>query len=241
MKLRIVIVLGWIGLALTDSSRAEDLAIAGKVVGADGTPIASAEVAPFWTSRNDSMQSYQGTKSDANGRFSLKVPFYGRSVAVLALDKERKTGAILTADKESAAKEATLALGPLVRVKGSFFCPDLKQKPTWTNVYIMTPDGARVLGCDSQEANFSFLLPAGKYKFWGYGADIKNLQRDLTLAADKPELDLQTLNVPATVIAQHKGKTPPTWHVTDARGVKKTVNLADFKGKWVLVEFWGFW
>jgi hypothetical protein len=36
---------------------------------------------------------------------------------VLALDKERKTGAILTVDKESAAKEARLALGPLVRVR----------------------------------------------------------------------------------------------------------------------------
>jgi hypothetical protein len=105
----------------------------------------------------------------------------------------------------------------------------------------MTPDGARVLGCDSQEADFSFLLPAGKYKLWGYGADIKDVRRDLTLVADKPELDLQTLNVPATEIAQHKGKIPPPWHVTDARGVKKDLNLADFKGKWVLVEFWGFW
>jgi hypothetical protein len=29
--------------------------------------------------------------------------------------------------------------------------------------------------------------------------------------------------------------------VTDARGVKRDVQLSDFKGKWVLIEFWGFW
>ncbi|MGE5191819.1 MAG: TlpA family protein disulfide reductase, partial [Deltaproteobacteria bacterium] len=33
--------------------------------------------------------------------------------------------------------------------------------------------------------------------------------------------------------------TPPQWNVTDARGVKKDVQIADFRGKWLLVGFWG--
>src|SRR5437870_3538447 len=81
--------------------------------------------------------------------------------------------------------------------------------------------GARCLECGSRAAMFSFLLPVGKYKFYAYGADVKTIQQDLTVPADKTELDLQTLDVPATVIAKHKGKTPPAWHVSDARGVKK--------------------
>jgi hypothetical protein len=36
------------------------------------------------------------------------------------------------------------------------------------------------------------------------------------------------------------GKSLPDWTVTDARNAKKDVKLADFKGKWVLLEFWGF-
>jgi thiol-disulfide isomerase/thioredoxin len=32
----------------------------------------------------------------------------------------------------------------------------------------------------------------------------------------------------------------PNWHITDARGVTKSVQPADFKGKWLLVDFWGF-
>jgi len=71
--------------------------------------------------------------------------------------------------------------------------------------------------------------------------EVAHRRRELTLRADQPELDLKTIDVPATVIARHKGKAPPAWKVTDARGVKKDVTLADFKGKWVLVEFWGFW
>jgi thiol-disulfide isomerase/thioredoxin len=38
---------------------------------------------------------------------------------------------------------------------------------------------------------------------------------------------------------KHYGEKPPQWHVVDARGVRKDVQIADFKGKWVLVDFWG--
>jgi len=242
MKRRFVIAVGLLSLALPGwTSAAGDLTIAGKVVDAAGKPAANVELSTFWTSRASSMQGHESVKSNQDGRFSLKVPDYGSGVAVLAVDKDRKTGGILAVEKGSSAKDVTVTLGPLVRVKGSFFCKELNRKLTWTNVYMMTPDGSRFLGCDSQEATFSFLLPPGKYNFWGYGADIKSIKEDLVVPADKTELDMQTLDVPATVIARHKGKTPPAWHVTDARGVKKDVTLADFKGKWVLVEFWGFW
>ena len=32
-----------------------------------------------------------------------------------------------------------------------------------------------------------------------------------------------------------------TVRVTDARGAKKAVRLEDYKGKWVFLEFWGYW
>jgi hypothetical protein len=36
------------------------------------------------------------------------------------------------------------------------------------------------------------------------------------------------------------GKTLPDWTVTGVHNAKSDVKLADFKGKWVLLEFWGF-
>ena len=41
--------------------------------------------------------------------------------------------------------------------------------------------------------------------------------------------------------SQFYGKEPPELAVTDARGVSKNVKLADFRGKWVLLDFWAVW
>lgn len=37
---------------------------------------------------------------------------------------------------------------------------------------------------------------------------------------------------------KHYGEKLPAWHIVDARGVSKNVQLSDYKGKWVLVKFW---
>jgi len=42
-------------------------------------------------------------------------------------------------------------------------------------------------------------------------------------------------------LAKLYGKEPPPLKITDARGVDKNVKLSDYKGKWVVLEFWGFW
>lgn len=38
-----------------------------------------------------------------------------------------------------------------------------------------------------------------------------------------------------------KGKDAPAWNITDAKGLPATSKLADFKGKWVVLDFWGYW
>ena len=37
------------------------------------------------------------------------------------------------------------------------------------------------------------------------------------------------------------GLPAPQWNAVDARGIPKGAQVADFKGKWVLVYFWGPW
>jgi hypothetical protein len=239
MKRLIIVALVLLGLG--GLARAEELQIRGKVVDAAGKPAAGVELATFWMVRQGAMTAYQPVTSAADGRFTLKTEFYGRPTAVLGLDRERKTGGLVQVKTPADAKDVTLKLEPLVRVQGDFFCKELGFKPPWTNVYLMTEDGARFLQCDSTEARFTFLAPPGAYKFWGYGSDITDHRRDLKLTAEQPQVDLKTIEMAATPIARFKGKEPPAWNVTDARGVKKDVTLADFKGKWVMVEFWGFW
>jgi hypothetical protein len=224
-------------VALTAHAQ-EQVKVTGRVVDAAGKPVVGVDVATLWNAENDRMTPYKGATTDADGRFTLST--YPHLEALLALDKGRKAGGLVLLDVKAADKPVEIKLAPLVYVHGQFFCKELNKRPPWTNVY-MTAGRARFLYCISQEAKFSFRLPPGTYKFDGYGTDVQDLKKDITLTADKPDVDLGTLDLPATIIARHVGKAPPPLHVTDARGLKKGVQLADLKGKWVLIEFWGFW
>ena len=242
MRLPALMMTVLIGLAMPITLQAQEQKKAmGQVKDADGKPVAGVEVATFWGGETGSMQPFNGVKTDKDGKFTLTYPNYGMAQALLAMDKERKTGCMVNLDPKADSKELEIKLGPLVKVHGDFFCKELNKKPVWTNVYMMTGPNIRVAQCGSQKATFSFSLPPGTYKFWGYGSDVQNVNKDLTLSADTPDVDLKTLDMEATIIARHIGKAPPAWKVTDARGAKKEVTLADFKGKWVLIEFWGFW
>jgi hypothetical protein len=214
--------------------------IRGRVVDSEGKPGVGVDVATFWGADTGTMQPFSGVKTDQEGKFTLTLQ-PGFAQAVMAMDKDRKSGGLAVTDGKSLDKSLDIKLGPLVKVHGNFFCKETSKRPTWTNVYISIAPRMRVAQCSSTKAEFSFLLPAGAYQFWGYGSDVQNVNKDFALSADKPDLDLKTIDMEATIIARHIGKAPPAWNVTDARGAKKDVRLSDYKGKWVLVEFWGFW
>jgi hypothetical protein len=215
--------------------------VTGQVLDSAGKPVADAEVATSWTINDGKLTAYQSAKTDADGKYALEVR-NGITESLLAYDKDRNTGGLITVDPKNADKPATIKLGPLVHVHGDFFCKDLNKKPTWTNVMLMpVSSGARSVQCMSTKADFSVQLPPGKYQFLAYGSDIARLKKDVELMADKSDAAMGTIDTPATVIAKHVGKAPPEWNVTDARGVAKTVKISDFKGKWVMIEFWGFW
>ena len=113
----------------------------------------------------------------------------------------------------------------------------------WTNTMIFTiPGNARIVQFQSDASDFDFLLPPGSYKMSAYGSsDFGRERRDLTLSADKLEVDLSAIDLAASNLAKLKGKPAPELHPSDARGVSKAVQIADFRGKWVALEFWGYW
>jgi hypothetical protein len=55
------------------------------------------------------------------------------------------------------------------------------------------------------------------------------------------ETDLGFVDLKLTPLGRHQGKEPPAWNVTAARGLDPAVKLSDFKGRWLLIEFWGYW
>jgi thiol-disulfide isomerase/thioredoxin len=123
--------------------------------------------------------------------------------------------------------------------------------------------------CGSVHGEFSFLLPSGKYDFSVYSSSpdarmpkpherkVKDAPADMPpylsgIRIEVPTqaaLDLGVLNVDlpkdkdgiSRDYSQFYGKEPPDLTITDARGVAKDAKLADFRGKWVLLDFWAVW
>jgi hypothetical protein len=221
--------------------------VSGKVFDDQGKPVDGATVSSFWVrsfrgTGKDAFSAIRGVTTKQDGSFSTELQLYGRDTVLFAVNREQKAGGLATVEAKAPDKLVTITLKPLTRVHGSFSCTELGKAPVWTNVYISTvPGEVRVVMNESEKASFDVPLPPGTYQLWGYGSDVDNLRKEITVKAGAAELDLGTLDLPATIIAKHKGKALPDWCVTDARGVKKEVKLADFKGKWVLMEFWGFW
>ncbi len=126
-------------------------------------------------------------------------------------------------------------------------------------------DHTRLAVCGTDAGLFSLSLPPGNYDLYAYGSksDGNNVEEvrlsqpiKLDLHADKPDVDLGEIRLPPYVnqlqrirkaktdgtsydYTKHYGEPPPAWHITDAHGVNKDVQIADYKGKWVILTFWG--
>jgi thiol-disulfide isomerase/thioredoxin len=94
----------------------------------------------------------------------------------------------------------------------------------------------------SRESRFGLKLPAGRYELHCYGSftDYRDVTKEVTLEEGK-DLDIGAVDLKLTLLGRLYGNELPPWHVTAARGVRKDVTIADYKGKWLVIDFWGFW
>jgi AhpC/TSA family len=156
-------------------------------------------------------------------------------------------------------------LQPLVRVFGTARLAGAEWPLEWSCVYLNTPydENAplllrRMAICGNFKARFEFFVPPGTYEI-NASSDAPRAatveDRTLTVTRDQKDLDLGALLLRPFVGLQeridrakaqgtwgnHKenfGKRPPRWHLTDAKGIAKNAQIADFRGKWVVLYFW---
>ena len=214
------------------------------VVDANGKPVAGAEASRFWIVDKGVQTPSKGVISDPTGRASLTLDDSGAKHAILVFSADRKHGGRVAAGQAEAGQELRVSLGPTSRVTGTFTCDELGTKPDWAITYISDAElgpRSRFLQNITNDARLEFTLPAGKYSLNQYGTGIVTKNRPLEVAATGANIDLGAIDFPADILAKIKGKTPPALTITEARGVDKNVKLADYKGKWVLLDFWGYW
>jgi hypothetical protein len=229
---------------------ADTFAVTLKAVDADRRPVARADVDLFWLVKDGAMTAaaQKPIVTDAAGKALLMVDrllmvdLLKQKQAVLVLSADRTRGGIVGLSKDDNGKELTVTLAPTVRVKAKLECKELNFKPERAETRV-TAEGFEMYFAEdrSKSPGFEFVLPAGKYLFHSWAQDGLIAERTATVTADRPVYDLGTLDMKASKIAKLKGKKAPDWVITDARGVKADVKLADYKGKWVYLEFWGYW
>jgi hypothetical protein len=222
----------------------DTFAVTLKVVDSRNHPVAKVRAASFWDVKGGRMSPYadHGCVSDAAGKAVLRMENAGAKQAVLVLSADQKAGELIGVCKDDDGKELTVRLGPTIRVKGRLDCTELNHQPEWVNTTVSAEGCAGYFAQDiSKAAALEFVLPAGKYSLRTYGSDVDDLRQTVILTTDHPECDLGTLDLKVNTLAKLKGKVAPDLIITEARGVKPTVKLRDFKGKWVYLEFWGYW
>jgi len=228
----------WLGTGVS-TVFAATFSVTIRVVDADNKPVPKAVAATFW-SGGAGMTADKAAITDESGKAVVQIDDWNEKRPVLVLSEDRKLGAVVGVTR--ADREITARVGPTVRLKGKLECTELKSKPAWANTMVSI-EGLRAPFAQhmGQSAEFEFVLPAGTYSLRSYGTDVQELKHTVTLKADRAEHDLGTLDLKATAVAKLKGKPMPEWEITAARGVKPNVKLSDYKGKWVYLEFWGFW
>src|SRR4051794_31556132 len=236
----------------------------GPSTGPDGKPIdpQTKEGNKLYWANVGQMAPFRTARSGADGRVSIDVPehFY----TLMAIDAERRRGGLMEIARD-VVSNIEIHLHPLVRVKGSFEGSDPGKRLDWTHVWTLLPEDPtrplqtnRLVSCGSREARFEMSLPPGRYLLDANGEPGHGkLEKEVVLDGDKPEINLGTLKLTRVTrkninekieesqasgamgdYTKHYGEKLPAWHIVDARGVKKDVQLSDFKGKWVVVKFW---
>jgi hypothetical protein len=216
--------------------------VRGKVVNMAGKPQVGAELASFWGSGHGDKPGLQATnalKTDKRGAFRGKLQLYRLPATVMVFDKGRKLGARLTLTKENVGKPHTLVLRPLGKVRLALTGDDGPLEHA--GAVIIDEIGKSQVGYASTTGPLDLALPAGEYTLHLMsGIDVKGTSRKVTLTSGATA-NLGTAKLEKTPYAKAYGKPALPLTIGEARGVPASFKLEDLKGKWVLLEFWGFW
>ncbi len=92
----------------------------------------------------------------------------------------------------------------------------------------------------SQHQAFEFFLPPGDYLLNADGDDVYDAYRFLRLTSGMDSMQLH-LDLPPDRLASLSGKPAPELKQIKAWKNGDPVTLGQLHGKWVLLDFWGYW
>lgn len=239
--------LGLAALVLATAANADArsvVQVSGRVVDAKGQPVAGVRIAESWLADHENpLKPARPAVSAKDGRFTLELDLFGRDAVVMAVDATGILGGVAIVRAKSPNDPVEISLAPLVETHARYVSKNRDRSLGETYIsWSLAGENLSmpmVVGV-SDAADFALKLPPGRYTVRGEEYRHVTDRREVTLEPGKA-VDLGDISLKLSHRTRLFGKPAPAWHLTDARGVSKDVQPADFKGKWVVLEFWGYW
>ena len=203
------------------------------------------KVAGSWILDHGHPSGSRGSKAtDEPGTVVLTQEIYSADQALtfLALDVGQKLGGLAVVPPAARSRPIEVTMEPIVRITGRFAYSTDGEIPEYTIICAYTPDGDhRVMRCINREGRIDLWLPPGEWLLRGYGTHTKTKKWTVSLGRDERERDLGLVKLEPTAAYGLVGEQAPPWTVKAARGLGDNAQPSDFRGRYLLLEFWGHW
>jgi thiol-disulfide isomerase/thioredoxin len=189
-----------------------------------------------------------GTTSNSEGIASFSDGRQRRSFCVVARQTGRKLVAVWKIDPEKldptkSSQLVVITMRPGRRIIGRIECRDLKRLDREigrATVYV-TYGGNWAFSYTSQDQTFDFFVAPGEYELKVQASKLHPFEKTFSVTEGQDDLDLGTSDVPASRLALLEGLPAPKLEGIQCWKNGPVVNLADLKGRCVILDFWGYW
>lgn len=226
-------------IAIAVSVQAQAWDVSGVVVDEKGAPLAGAQISRYFLFDGMKLHPYtvEALTTNKRGEFSGRITPYQLPMTYIAIDKDQKLGACINITQESVKSQMKVTLSPLGKVDYKVEIEDGYQ-PTNLSRSIGVPDTGTVVLLSAQDGPIP--VPAGKYTLSFFSIELKQKSVHFEVEPGGTAQAGQVL-IELTPISRNIGKPAMPIEFAEARGVPADFKLEDLKGKWVLMEFWGYW
>lgn len=136
----------------------------------------------------------------------------------------------------------TIPLQPETRVQGTIVSEEMRKlnKPLGLTYAYLEKNGVRVASNVSAEGKFEFFVPPGTYSIIATGPNLQTKSTKLLVLPETTEVNLDPIDLSAQRVVYLQGdQAPELKSIVAWKG--EPVKIADYRGKYVLLAFWGYW